>query len=162
MKTTGTNACLQCGTAMKMKRETVQYDKLGLNLALDGVPVYRCPNCGEFEVSIRDMDGLHQEIAHALARRKERLRAEEVRFMRKYLGLSVEDFAKRMKADKGTVKHWESARPMNVQAEMLLRVMVLMDDSIQSYGLDEMASSKAAPKAIKAKPEKDGWHLTAA
>jgi putative zinc finger/helix-turn-helix YgiT family protein len=158
------NKCLECGTEMKRKTETVRHDAGGLNVSLVGVPVYRCPKCGAHEVAIVNLGGLHREIAHALARRPERLQSAEIRFMRKYLGLSMEDLAKRLKTGLDTVKHWEAkrARRMNPQAEMLLRLHVLMDQAIEGYGLEEVSLTDAPPGMLKAMPDDSSWKVAAA
>lgn len=159
------NKCLSCGTQMKEKLETVKHDEGGLGITLTGVPVYRCPKCGDYEVAIRNLEGLHQEIAHALARRRERLQAEEIRFMRKYLGMSVPDLAKRLRTGVDTVKHWEASgkpRPIGVQAEMLLRMMVVLNHVIEGYGLGEMATSDAKPGMLEAAVADGSWRVRAA
>lgn len=158
------NKCLSCGTEMKMKVETVKHDEGGLDITLMGVPVYRCPKCGDREVEIPNLGGLHREIAHSLAHRPSRLRPAEIRFMRKYLGLSMEDLAKRLKTGLDTVKHWEAkrARRMSPQAEVLLRWNVLLDQTIDGYGLGDMPLTDAPAAVLKAKPEDGTWRVNAA
>jgi len=60
---------------------------------LVGVPVARCGRCGETEVGIPGIEALHRAIAGALIAKPARLAPEEVRFLRKHLGLSSADFA---------------------------------------------------------------------
>lgn len=65
--------CLQCGSEMKMARENYKYDASGLpGITLVGVEVVRCPNCGEYEVSIPSIEDLHRAIAHPLAYKRAR------------------------------------------------------------------------------------------
>ena len=91
--------CLQCGHAMTTRRENVRYDASGLpGVTLVGVEVSRCAHCGEHEVAIPHIADLHRVLAHAVVRKSSRLTPAEIRFLRRSLGWSGQDFADRRRA----------------------------------------------------------------
>src|SRR5260370_836362 len=103
--------CPSCSAKMTTSRENFRYDASGLgNVTLANVEVSRCPECGEYQVVIPAIEQLHAALAEALVRQRARLRSEEVRFLRKYLGLSGPDFARIMDAAPETVSRWETGR----------------------------------------------------
>lgn len=55
--------CLECGGAMRTRREVVPFDKpIGLPGVRLTTSVARCQKCGAFEVLLPNLDGLHQAI----------------------------------------------------------------------------------------------------
>jgi putative zinc finger/helix-turn-helix YgiT family protein len=154
--------CNQCGAAqMREQVETVRYEGCGLDgIHLENVRVWRCPQCGEWEVAIPRIESLHRSIAMHLAERPERLGPKEVRFLRKYLGLSSTDFAARVGVDKATVSRWErvdAPMAMGPQMERLLRVLVLSEKPVESYPLSAMAAQEAAASAMRWALDSRGW-----
>lgn len=74
--------CIECGTAMKTRKENYCYDECGLkHITLVGVDVSRCPKCGNYEISIPRIEGLHRLIARALIDEGTRFTGAEVRFL---------------------------------------------------------------------------------
>src|SRR2546425_3135547 len=99
--------CTECGTQMKARRENYRYDECGLrHVTLMGIEVRRCPRCGNYEVSIPHVEKLHRLIARVVIEKTTRFTGEEVRFLRKSLGWSGSDFAKRMGVTDETVSRW--------------------------------------------------------
>jgi putative zinc finger/helix-turn-helix YgiT family protein len=141
--------CLMCGTPMKGTRENIKDDLIGLDgVTLKGVMVFRCPKCGEREMGIHKIEEMHRQLAMAVARRREKLGPKEIRFLRKYLGLSSKDFADKMGVDKTTVSKWErvdAPAPMGQPAERLLRLMVMVDRPVEEYPLEETGLVEARP-----------------
>jgi len=160
--------CFVCGAQMQSKRENFRYDACGLpNVTLCGVEVSRCPQCGEYEVAIPQLDELHKAIAKALIRKPSRLAAVEIRYLRKYLGWSGSDFAEYIGATPETVSRWETgADPMGSTADRLLRLMVARRAPVNDYSLDVLKGiAKKAPTTtvrLGMKMEKNGWHAIAA
>lgn len=58
--------CIKCGHAMTTKRENMPYHARP-GAVLVGVPVSRCPSCGEYEVAIPAIDDLDRVLASARA-----------------------------------------------------------------------------------------------
>jgi len=105
-------------------------------VTLVGVVVRECERCGEREVAIPNVEGLHRCIARVLAERRSALLGTEVRFLCKWLGYSGQDFAQLMGVTPETVSRWEnSKRVLPSVADRALRLMVLRSEPVESYDL---------------------------
>jgi putative zinc finger/helix-turn-helix YgiT family protein len=160
--------CTSCGGQMRTRRENFLYDACGLpNVTLLGVKVSRCPQCGEYEVAIPQIDDLHKAMAQALIRKTSRLDAAEIRYLRKYLGWSGADFATHMGMKPETISRWEtSVEPIGPTADRLLRLMVATRDPVSEYPLEMLTTiTKDHPaQAVRLGMTRDqeGWHAAAA
>jgi putative zinc finger/helix-turn-helix YgiT family protein len=133
--------CLICGARMRTQQENYQYTASGLpHVTLQSVEVSRCPNCGETEVAIPQIEALHRAIAKALIQKRTRLAPEEIRYLRTYLGWSGTDFAAHMGTTPETVSRWEhGATPIGKIADRLLRLLVATQTPVQDYSADLLA-----------------------
>jgi putative zinc finger/helix-turn-helix YgiT family protein len=153
---------------MRTRRENFRYDASGLpGVTLLGVEVRRCPKCGEYEVSIPNIEGLHRAIAFAVIRKRTRLTPAEIRYLRTSLGWSGADFARHMGVAAETVSRWETgATPMGAAADRLLRLMVVARAPVSDYSLDELAAidETKAPTTTRLglRSGEAGWHAEAA
>lgn len=122
--------CLECGAEMETHRENYRYTISGLtNIVLKNIEVSQCHECGETEVAIPHIETLHRAIALTLIRKRTRLGSEEIRYLRKSLGWSGTDFAKRMGVTSETVSRWENGHiPMGSLADRLLRTLVMLTE----------------------------------
>src|SRR6185312_4534457 len=83
------------------------YPESGLpNVTVEGIRRVRCSACGESWEDIPRLAELHQVIADAVIHKRSRLSGAEVKYLRKYIGWSSSDFAKRIGADPATVSKW--------------------------------------------------------
>ena len=142
--------CVQCGGPMVVTGDTHRYDESGLpDVVLKGVETRSCKNCGEREVAIPNIEGLHRALAQALICRASLLTGAEVRFLRKFLGYSGQDFARLMGVTAETVSRWENGKkPLGPVADRTLRLLVLLGHPVEDYaGLDFL-------KHISPKPPK--------
>jgi putative zinc finger/helix-turn-helix YgiT family protein len=156
--------CTECGTQMKTKRENYKYDASGLpGITLAGIDVSRCPKCGEVEVTIPNIEGLHKALAGGLIRKKERLAPQEIRFLRKFLGLSGSDFAETMGVKSETVSRWELGRQsMGPTADRLLRWLALTREPVSEYPLSMMrniATEEPRLMRIEMRSGEGGWQM---
>ena len=144
---------------METRREEVEYDAAGLpGVILRGVDVSRCPACGHEQVHGPREPALHQALARAVVAKPGRLTGPEIRFLRKHLGLSGQDFADVMGSDPSTISRWENGKePMNKHADRLLRLMVLIGKRLQKYQLARVARDDAEPSRYEAILEGDDW-----
>jgi len=153
---------------MTTRRADWRYEASGLrNVILLGVEVSRCASCGEEEVSIPAIEGLHRAIAQTIVRKRERLAATEIRFLRKCLGLSAADLAKHMGSTPETVSRWEhGATSMGVTADRLLRMMVVRQEPVADYSLGtlkDVALRAARQTQLRLRREADnGWAVAGA
>ena len=157
--------CLECGGKMKIGTENYKYDASGLpGITLVDVEVARCAECGEIEVTIPNIEGLHRALAMAISHKRERVTPKEVRFLRKYLGLSGADFADHIGVAPETVSRWETGKAaMSGTAERYLRLLVLTREPVSHYPLEmlkEVAREDARALKIGMKADEGGWHPT--
>ncbi len=145
--------CTKCGASMKVETNaTHQYRECGLaNVVLIGVTVRSCEKCGNRSVVVPKVTELHRSIALRLAQQSQRLAAEEIRFLRKYLGWSGADFAHYFGVTPETVSRWENnSKSMSATSERLLRICVLKFEPVDDYSiLKEMGTEKHSSRPIR-------------
>ena len=125
--------CLSCGTQMSVSRENHVYMSLPSVLLLD-VEMRRCLDCREEEVVIPNIEELNHAIAAVLVGKPGRLAPDEFRFLRKTLGWSGRDLARRFHVRAEHVSRWENgAKPISALADLLLRMCVVHEQPIQDY-----------------------------
>jgi len=122
---------------------TYHYSECGLSrVYLKDVPVRRCSSCEAVTMRIKGLASLHRTIALAVLSKSDRLEGEEVRFLRKHVGLSGKDFARRMGVSPEMVSRWENAKDgkfmIGAGADRLLRLLVKTMDQIESYPVEKL------------------------
>jgi putative zinc finger/helix-turn-helix YgiT family protein len=151
---------------MKTARENFRYGESGLPVTLVGAKVSRCPKCGEFEVAIPRIDELNRAIAMEVIKKRARLTAAEVRFLRKYLNWSGVEFARHMGVTPGAVSRWENEREqIGPVAARLLRMIVAHRQPADAYSVEqlaEVAEEEPAPVRLGMEANEKGWHARAA
>lgn len=136
-----TRKCPKCRAQMRGSVQEHRYTECGLDyVLLKNVAVFECDECGERVLRIPAIEKLHRGIAHVIARRPSRLRPAEVRFLRKYLGLSNQDFAKTMGVSESQASRWTTSEPMGASAERLLRLLVERLNPAQEYPIKWLQS----------------------
>ncbi len=117
--------CEECGR--RMRRTTVdryQYVESGLsNVYLRGIAEYVC-DCGEKVVGLHNVERLHDLIFARVLSKSGPLKGDELRFLRKYMGLKAVDFAKMVKVDPTTLSKWENGLNIGDQSDKLIRLAV--------------------------------------
>lgn len=162
-------ACGSCGAAkLTVSRENVKYDASGLpGVTLMNLEVRRCEACGDYAIVIPRILELHRLMAETVIRKPAPLTPAEIRFLRKHIGWSAVDFAKRMGTTPESVSRWENGKlPMAASADRLLRLMVVTTDPVDDYSLDVLTTitpkRTTKPLRVGMKFEKSGWKATAA
>lgn len=160
--------CEECGEAeMKVTHRDHLYAESGLpNVMLVGLEFRTCPKCGEEERVMPRLAQLHRVIAEHVAEKETRLTGAEVRFLRKHLGWSGEDFAKAMDVTPTTVSRWENDREqMSTMADRLLRLYALRSRPVEEYPNELVAAAgvkEARPVHLEIEPNRSGWKVKAA
>lgn len=158
--------CPTCGGPTKTRREKrYRYTECGLpNVVIDdAAKVTTCARCGETYTGIPAIEALHRQIAAAVIRKKGRLAPAEIRFLRKWLGWSGVDFAKRTGTKPETVSRWENGKTvMGPQADRLLRVLVARETPVMEYSVDVLAQvaadeGPATPVRVELEKGPKGW-----
>lgn len=120
--------CYKCGKAdLQPEHGVHEYRASGLPypVILVGVPIEKCPNCGEEVVTIADAEGLHRLLALNMVETDRPILPQEIRFLRKLLDKSAEDMGTLMGVDEKTLSRWENGKQkMGKVAERLLRLIV--------------------------------------
>ena len=159
--------CRACGEKATRRRGEYDYSELiGLPVRLVGVTLVECESCGNEGVVIPRMSQLHRVIAGALIEKAGLLEPAEVRFLRKWLGLSSADFARRMGVAPATVSRWESEsaearrKKLPGPVDRALRLMVAHEEPDTEYSadaLDRAGSERAPALSMRLKAKRDGW-----
>lgn len=151
--------CWKCGKSLSViKDHPYHYKESGLDYVyLVGVLQYKC-SCGENFVEIPRINELHLLIGKNIVCKKDLLRGEEVKFLRKEMGIKSKNMAAMLSLNPETYSRWENGK-QEVAAchDKTLRMMYVMNASektgkVLSYDslsiLNDIATKKA-PKRIK-------------
>ncbi len=117
--------CPMCHENMVARQEPYHYEESGLDfIYLQGINIFYCEKCGECVVPIPDVDQLNQLICRRLISRNELLTGQEIRFLRKNIGVKAQKFAKLIGVDRSTLSRWENDdRSANETADKLVRLI---------------------------------------
>lgn len=104
--------CLECGGMTRARRRsTYRYTESGLsNVMLSGITVHVCTKCRTKYAELPAVQLLHAAIAKDILAQREALRGEEVRFLRKEMGIKAKDFAEMLGVTKVAVSRWENSK----------------------------------------------------
>ena len=119
-----------CGSKMsKVLESSFHYTDCGLSkVYLKGIVVHKCTNagCNEEEITIPNLEELHQLLASKIAAQVNKLSPAEIRFLRTHLGFSGVDFAECIGVSPETISRWEKGTVnMKEASERFLRVLIL-------------------------------------
>jgi putative zinc finger/helix-turn-helix YgiT family protein len=157
---------MRCNEGHEMKERTgnAEFELAdGVTITLKGTRIFRCKECGVESPVVPAPAALVRAAAEAMAKAPNKLGPQEIRFLRKSLGLSGKDFAAKINVDAGTVSRWErGAEPMGPANERLLRLMVLAGEVVGEYPLEDMATKEPRKKKLRAAHDKHGWRMEAA
>lgn len=161
--------CSNCDNKCPLKgnRITCKYKESGLaNVTLVGVEHFKCTKCREEYFAYGNIDKLHGTIAHALLQKKDLLNGSEIRFLRKYLGYSVVQFAKIIGRGCATLSRLENdARPFTRRFDRLVRFTVAAKLRDRNYDLHDLLLKGEGIETDRielSSTAKGGWELKAA
>lgn len=119
---------------------------------------------GEKAISISDVDTLHEAIGRSVASTSN-LNAEEIRFLRKELGLSQKRLADLLGSTEQTVSLWERGGRMPKVYDRLIRLLYLekIDGNINVQAMIEklIALDFQQDKKLVFSDTRMGWRLAA-
>jgi len=159
----GVSECSDCRKEARVERGTYRFRESGLdNVVLKGIEMIRCSACGNEDPIIPNLDGLLRVLAVAIVTSRLPLSGAEVRYLRKYLEMSGEQFARILHTDKSTLSKWETgAVNIGSKSDLLIRAVALnlgrgLRDEAERVTrnfehIDE--ESTAAPKRIEVDSE---------
>lgn len=103
--------CPSCGSTTMFMIGNHHYTECGLsNVIVKEVGFHRC-KCGEVFYQLPGIAEVHEEIARAILNKKSLLTREEVKFLRKWLGLNSEQLAAILGVTRASVSRWENQLP---------------------------------------------------
>lgn len=95
------------------------------NVYLVGITVRTCSDCKEDLPEIPNISRLHDKIAETIATKPAELTGEEIRFLRKNLGLKAEEFAKHLGTTSVSLSRWENGHDVSKENDKLIRYFYL-------------------------------------
>lgn len=131
--------CNACEGPADVVRGDYPYKESGLrNVTLSGIDLIRCRKCGNVDPVIPRMNELHRALALAVASQPFRLQGEDVRYLRKYLGMTQDQFAELLHIHKSNLSKWENNEDkIGEQSDRLIRVVVLtLGEGLQKKAAD--------------------------
>ena len=133
--------CTSCGEQVTPERRNYRYTESGVsNVILQGIEVADCPKCGTSDVIIPRMAKIHRAIAQAIANSPARLTGEQLRFLRKHLGLSGDQLGRYLHTDRTKISKWETGEDrIGPATDRLARLLVAALDSELRPGVSAIA-----------------------
>jgi len=151
--------CSNCGSEAKIVRGDYEFKETGLrDLVLLDIELVKCGKCGNVDPILFQVDELMHIAAVAILQKPYRLQGEELRFLRKHIDMSQEEFAKLLHVDKTTLSKWENNEdPIGVQSDLLARAVVIARDKrLEKRAADHIrAFEKIADKQKRVRVEVD-------
>ena len=92
---------------MKNEKTTFIYKDLGLPVKLIKAPMKKI--CGEWVIDL-DMELLQRVVLEAIIHKPSLLSGAEIRYIRKYMYLAVEEFGKALGVSHAAVSKWENSK----------------------------------------------------
>lgn len=119
-------SCSNCGADARIERGEYNLDDLGIPAVVVNMEKAVCGSCGNVDPVIAHMDDLMRTVALAIVCSPAGLRGRDVRFLRKYMRKTAEEFGKLLNVDKTTVSKWENEHdPVGDQSDRLIRLTAI-------------------------------------
>ena len=151
-----TEVCSACEAPAEVVRGDYPYKESGLkNVTLSGIDLIRCRKCGNVDPVIRCINDLHQALALAVASQPFRLQGEDVRYLRKYLGMTQDKFAELLHIHKSSLSKWENNEDkIGEQSDRLIRTVVLtLGEGLQKKAADVVRAFPAIRRTTRKRLE---------
>jgi DNA-binding transcriptional regulator YiaG len=119
--------CSNCGATGRAVHGAYELKGAGLkDVVLQRIDTVMCPNCKNEDPIIANLNGLMRAVALAVIGKPYRLTGEDVRFLRKYLRLTGEEFSRLIHVDKSTPSKRENNEDcLGDQSDRLIRLVAL-------------------------------------
>ncbi len=150
--------CTNCNAEATQITGNYLFSESGLsNLVLKNISIIKCVECGNSDPIISKPKAIIREMARAIVNKPFGLTGEEIRFLRKYLGMSQDTFANHLHSDKAVLSRWENDHePVGSKSDLLIRtITVILGEGL---GADSEKVVKNFPK-IEDGPRKVRWEL---
>jgi transcriptional regulator with XRE-family HTH domain len=133
------NVC-QCGARGTVVLGDYLFVESGLNnVTLHGVELLKCPQCGSVTPVLSKINRLMRLIARALVLKPSELTGKEIRFLRKYMGLTGERFGKKLGLTKEHVSRIENDKhQVGGQTDRLIRYLAISASSSLQHDMKQL------------------------
>ena len=120
--------CTNCGKRMKKTVKDYHYTECGLdNVILKDLTMYVC-TCGEEGPLIPHVNELHKVIALLITKITAPLEGQEIKFLRKEMGLKAKELANILDVSPITISRWETGQAdIGSANDRLLRLLFIRD-----------------------------------
>jgi DNA-binding transcriptional regulator YiaG len=117
--------CGNCGQEAAIVRKNYQFMDMGIPVELENIEIIECSHCGTSDPIVPNMDGLMHTLAMAVICSSTKLRGEEVRFLRKYVGRGASDFSRFLHVDPTHLSKIENNKTeIGKRLDKLVRLLV--------------------------------------
>jgi transcriptional regulator with XRE-family HTH domain len=151
--------CSNCAAEARIVRGDYEFKETGLrDLVLLGIELIKCGKCGNVDPVLFQVDELMHIAAVAILQKPYRLGGEELRFLRKHIDLSQEEFARLLRVNKTTLSKWENNEdPIGIQSDLWARTVVMSRDKrLEKRAADHIRTfGKMANKQKRVRVEVD-------
>lgn len=154
-KIIATTKCCEenCGGTMEGRKGEYRYTESGLDsVVLKDILVFHCTKCNALVPEIPAVGVLHRVIAIRLILKRTLLTGDELRFLRKLCGYSVNDFAEIMGSSKSVISRWEKGQH-GAGTDRTVRLLVLAKFMREMTGLPEPILKNVTPQRLMADVE---------
>ena len=146
--------CLECGGPLHLVRKDYRFTESGLdNVILKDLEVLVCDQCKSEIPRLPRLNDLMRTLAAALIAKPYPLEGQDVRFLRKFLGLTNEAFAAILNVDKSHLSRVKNgATPVSAIADRLIRLIALgLGDALEQKARDviEKFTQIKRPRKLK-------------
>ncbi len=118
------DACPSCGTMMKEARGVLRAPVNGEDVAVPGVPHFKCPKCGEQVLTYKHARRFEEDAIELYRKKYGLLSGDEIRAIREHRNLTQVELARLLRLGPNTISRWESARNVQTAAlDVLLRLI---------------------------------------
>jgi len=123
------NGC-ECGDQVTAFRGDYLFVESGLdNVMLRGVKLLKCSKCGNVTPVLSKINELMRVIASAVVLQPSPLTGKQIRYLRKYIGLTGEQFGKKLGLTKEHISRLETEKhSVGDQTDRLIRYLAISTD----------------------------------
>ena len=163
-RTTGIR-CSACGEG-RLAEKVVTHDVgalLGMpHVKVQSLPALVCTKCGAVTVGGEALDAISMLLA-ALILKRGPLDAIEVRYLRRMVGDTQDQFAQRLKVDRATVNRWENtSAPITGTAAYAIRSHAFFRLRRKSQFIENVAEAFVEPAKPGRRPRPSAYRIDAA
>jgi DNA-binding transcriptional regulator YiaG len=119
--------CTNCAGTARVVRGSYDFAESGLKrVRLQGIELMVCDTCGSVDPIIPRVNDLMRLLAVAVIAKPYRLTGEEIRFLRKYLRMTGDEFGRLLHIDRTNLSKWENDDDrVGAQSDRLIRTIAL-------------------------------------